>query len=91
MTSRPSIAAPILAVLAIVLVTLGGYLAGYFWLGRLSTRNLGIGVVNGVEYREVKPPCRNFNASWQAALYGPVGTLESWLRGVDIEITSSDE
>lgn len=34
MTSRPSPAAPILAVLAIVLVTLGAYVGGYFWLGQ---------------------------------------------------------
>lgn len=31
MTSRPSTAAPILAVLAIVLATLGAYAGGYFW------------------------------------------------------------
>jgi hypothetical protein len=33
MTSRPSTAAPILAVLAIVLVVLGAYVGGYLWLG----------------------------------------------------------
>jgi hypothetical protein len=33
MTSRPSTAAPILAVLAVVLVTPGAYVGGYFWLG----------------------------------------------------------
>ena len=91
MISRSSPAAPILAVLAVVLMLLGAYVAGYFWLGKLSTRNLGIAVVNGVEYREMKPPCRDFNTRWQAALYAPLGKLESWLRGVDIEITSSDE
>jgi hypothetical protein len=31
--TRPSTAAPILAVLAVVLVTLGAYVGGYFWLG----------------------------------------------------------
>lgn len=32
MTSRPSTAAPVLTVLAIVLATLAGYVGGYFWL-----------------------------------------------------------
>jgi hypothetical protein len=31
--TRPSTAAPILAVLAVVLVTLGAYVGGYLWLG----------------------------------------------------------
>jgi len=90
MTSRPSAAAPILAVLAIVLL-LTAYVAGYFWLGKLSTRNLGIAAVNGVEYREVKPPCRHFHNRWQAGLFSPAAQVESWLRGVDIEATSSDD
>jgi hypothetical protein len=33
LSARSSTAAPILAVLAIVLVLLGAYVAGYFWLG----------------------------------------------------------
>jgi hypothetical protein len=43
MTSRPSTAAPILAVLAIVLVTLGAYVGGYFWLGEYSPSVAGFG------------------------------------------------
>jgi hypothetical protein len=39
MTCRSSTAAPILAVLAVVLVTLGAYVGGYFWMG---VRNEGI-------------------------------------------------
>jgi hypothetical protein len=35
MTTRPSTAAPILAAIAILLVTLGAaYLGGYLWLGQ---------------------------------------------------------
>jgi hypothetical protein len=36
MTSRLSTAAPILAVLAIVLAMLGAYVGGYLWLGECS-------------------------------------------------------
>jgi hypothetical protein len=36
MTCRPSTAAPMLAVLAVVLVMLGAYVGGYFWLGTFS-------------------------------------------------------
>jgi hypothetical protein len=40
MSSRPSTAAPILAVLAVVLVTLGAYVGGYFLMPETSDRNL---------------------------------------------------
>lgn len=91
MTPRRS-AAPILAtVLVVLLMLLAGYVGGYFWLGTLSPANQGIAVVNGVHYRAPVRWCRNFKAAWQTTLYQPLGQMESWLRGVEIELTSSDE
>jgi hypothetical protein len=91
MTSRPSTAAPILAVLAVVLVTLGAYVGGYFRLGTFSKTNASISVIDSVRYRAGGRWCRIFTTSWQAALYEPLGRMESWFRGVDIELTSSDD
>lgn len=77
MTSRPSIAAPILAVLAIVLVTLGAYVGGYFWLG---------------EYTLVKNEfiLREFPYSWQAKSFWLAGQVESLLTRSEVHLYPSD-
>ena len=66
MTSRPSTAAPILAVLAVVLVTLGAYVGGYFWLG--ENRKL-----NSVQTTRV------YRARWQGTVFGPIAWIEGKL------------
>jgi hypothetical protein len=69
MISRPSTAAPILAVFAIVAVPLVLYVAGYFWLG---------------EYHDwtdtVDGHVRIYSTPWQANLFGPATKVESLLR-----------
>ncbi len=47
MTSHPSIAAPLPVVLAISAALLVAYVAGYLWLGQLTTTNQGIADLNG--------------------------------------------
>ena len=67
MTSRPSTAAPILA----VLVTLGAYVGGYLWL-----------VVNRISGPADDMPdiVREFNDPWVRDLFKPVRRMESWVR-----------
>jgi hypothetical protein len=77
MTYRSSAAAPILAVLAIVLALLGAYVGGYFLLGK---RQVYVVLTRGV------PPLirREFPAKWLAVAYQPFAKIESWLTGSDI-------
>jgi hypothetical protein len=91
MTSRPSTAAPVLAAIVLVAALVGAYVAGYLWLGQLTTANQGIAVLNGVHYRAAPRWCRNFNTQWEAVLFEPATKVESWLRGIEIEATSSAE
>jgi hypothetical protein len=89
MTSRPSTAAPILAVLAIVLVTLGAYVAGYFWLGdRLDEPFIGYPPSYARMRDDPIAITRMYQYRWQAQAYGPPAVAESWLRG--IEVTTYD-
>lgn len=78
MTSRPSTAAPILAALAVVLVMLGAYVGGYFWLGH----SFAIGTWH-VE--------REFTYHWQKAAFSPLGWLESTVTGVTVELVCPND
>ena len=63
--TRPSTAAPILAMLAIVLVTLGAYVGGYLWLGK--TYDVG----------DQSPILiRSYPYRWQVVLFKPIGRLD---------------
>src|SRR6476660_985817 len=80
MTSRKSAAAPILAALAIVLVS-AAYVAGYFWLGRLWH----IRYIDHSETRRVYPH------RWQASIFRPAACIESKVRGRPIGIQSGED
>ena len=85
MTS-PSTAAPILAVLAIVLVPLGAYVGGYFWLGvrvQGQTRNL---LGNTVDVTQVI-----YNHDWQIRLFSPAARLESIVTGRHVSLHRWEE
>ena len=87
--TRASTAAPILAVLAIVLVTLGAYVGGYFWLGdRLDVPFIGYPPSYMREQDAPVEITRIYQYHWQATAYQPPALLESWLRG--IEVTTYD-
>jgi hypothetical protein len=81
MTSRPTSAAPLLAALAVVLVTLGTYLAGYFWLGKRSDFYSSDNFL--------LPPSkidRQYSQMWMAMIFRPAEWIEEKLRGVDAEV-----
>jgi hypothetical protein len=80
MTTRPSTAAPILAVLAVVLVTLGAYVAGYLWLRSLAREVL----INS----ETVAIVRHYPYEWQVQFFQPARKLEAWSRGIDVGLTS---
>ena len=77
--------APVLVALLLVL-PLGSYVAGYFWLGEykaIKTGNLlhptadpGIVVLRVYRFR------------WLALAYRPAGKIEHYLRGVDVYTTT---
>ena len=73
MTSRPSTAAPILAVLAIVLVMLGAYVGGYFLAGDYW------------EMGNVRFIVRTYSNQWQAAAFQPAAWTESKFSGWTVE------
>jgi hypothetical protein len=76
MTSRPSTAAPILAVLAILAIASGLYVWGYFSLGRITQDNLGDRV-------------RVYDYGWQVTLFRPAAQVEAWFIGDDVWLGSS--
>jgi hypothetical protein len=75
MTSRPSTAAPILAVLAIVVVTLGAYMGGYFWLGERTEFFFVMDTFSGHNPPRVT---RSYSHEWIAAMFQPAGMVEAW-------------
>src|SRR5437762_1119651 len=77
MTARPSTAAPILAVLAIVLMTLGEYVGGYFWLGDYGASPSGQYVLRLYRYQ------------WLIPFFKPAAAVEERLRGGKVELDLS--
>jgi hypothetical protein len=85
MTSRTSTAAPILAVLAIVvpLLLVGAYVAGYLALGDYY---------EGVEQGTLAPgTVRCYEHEWQRTLFAPAGWIEQHMTGRVTVITSPIE
>jgi hypothetical protein len=76
--TRPSTAAPILAVLAIVLVTLGVYVGGYFWFGER------IDWASESESGYDESASRFYEQKWMVKVFEPAARLETWLTGVKV-------
>jgi hypothetical protein len=74
-------AAPILAVLAVVLVTVGAYVAGYFWLGAVANVKTPAGPV----------AVRIFRYRWQAVIFTPAARVDSLVRRIAVEVSSNEE
>ena len=81
MTSRPSIAAPILAVLAVSvpLLVFVLYFTSYIWLGKSNQAYSPSGQVIYIQ--------RHYRHQLLVTLYRPAGQIESWLRGIDVSAT----
>ena len=75
--TRPSTAAPILAALAVVLVTLllGVYVTGYLSLG---------GSFDDFEPTVVR--IRYYDQHWMVWAFAPAGYVESWLTGMEVRV-----
>jgi len=73
MTNRSSTAAPILAVLAVVLplVLVGVYAGGYFWLCDYA---------EWPEGADDAVVIRGYKSAWLSAAFEPATTLESFVR-----------
>ena len=76
MTTRPSTVAPILAVLAVALVTLGAYVGGYLCLGQEMP--YGAPGATGIG--------RVYHHHWQAQVFRPAAKIESLARGIEIKL-----
>jgi hypothetical protein len=80
--TRPSTAALILAVLAVV-VPFALYSGGYFWLGEYDAE---LDDDDRAQYI-----WRNYQQAWIANMYKPASKLESWLCGIPVQITCPDD
>ena len=78
MTARPSIASPILAALLLLLLPLGAYIAGYYWLteGYFWFQSPGRTAIVDRHYR----------AHWEAQLFTPAARVEGVLRGCKVTL-----
>lgn len=83
MTSRPSTAAPILAALAVVLVTVGAYVGGYFWLGFYHGESLQL--PDGTLARN-----RSFRNIWLRTVFLPAGQVEGFVTYKRVYLTVYD-
>lgn len=81
MTSRPSTAAPFLAVLAILAALLGLYVVLYLWLGPVARVTTPAGPV----------AVRIFRNRWQAVLFTPAASAESFVSRSAVEVFSNEE
>ena len=80
MTSRPSTAAPIMAVLAILL-PFASYVGGYFWLGTVTNATTPAGPV----------AVRVFPYRWQAVVFRPAASMDAFVRRSPVEVSSNEE
>jgi hypothetical protein len=86
MTTRPTTAAPILVVLAIMLLTLGAaYVGGYFWLGE----RFGV-VEKSAIVGEPSSIVRVYPKWWLARAFAPAAKVETWLGNTRVAVESED-
>ena len=85
MTSRPSTVASRLtivpAVFALIAVPLGAYVGGYFWLGSEANVTTPAGPV----------AVRIFRYRWQAVMFTPAASVDSFVRNRAVEVFSNEE
>lgn len=67
------------AIALLLVLPLGAYVGGYLWLGEYDSATDGD---DGVEQVS-----REYPQEWLATIYVPAGILESWLRGVEVDVS----
>jgi hypothetical protein len=85
MSPRSSIAAPIVAAVAIVLLPLAVYVGGYFYLGVAQVWYFS-GPVDPLSRGGLQAIHRTYRNKTLANLYEPAGKVEAWLRGINVEV-----
>jgi len=87
MTARRSIAAPILAVLAVVL-PFAVYVGGYFGL----SERIGIGGSGPLDGQQnIRHYFRVYPSPWQATTFKPLAAVESWCSGIPVYTMDREE
>jgi len=86
MTSRPSTAAPILAVLAIVLAMLGAYVGGYVWLGQAAT--IAFTTASGGSQPGME---RRYAQDWLRRCFEPAASAEAKLGGYPVLLIARED
>jgi hypothetical protein len=80
-------------VIALIAVPLALYATAYFWLGEENrTSSMHDAYIEGkrVWMDDGLTIERSYSRQWQAKLFEPAGNVESWVRNVNVEITSPD-
>lgn len=79
-----SVVTTILAVFAVITISLSGYIAGYLWLGTCNDwrNNPNDGPYGMIE--------RNYQQLWLATVFEPAGRVEGLLRGSQVYVTYSE-
>ena len=73
---------PILAALALLLLPLGAYVGGYFWLGEVEEQWINSPDDGGY--------ARVYRQEWAWTIYKPAGKVEAWLTGIAVDIAFRD-
>src|SRR6186713_655681 len=69
-----------LAIFALVVVPLAIYVAGYLWLGQ---RRDYISLTSPTQITLIE---RNYRPQWAVGVFKPAGRIESWLRGIQVDV-----
>lgn len=86
MSSRPSVTATLLAVLASLLFLLLVYVASYIWLGvRVQ------GQIRNLQGSTVDVTQVIYDHDWQIRLFGPAARLESLVAGREVSLHRWEE
>lgn len=78
----------VLAVIAILAVSVGSYSAGYFWLASEYTE---VSVSDSASAGHIDLVDRVYPQQWLAILFRPAARIEQWLRGVPVITAWRDE
>jgi hypothetical protein len=77
-----------LAVLALIVVPLGAYVAGYFWLGERRYQVAGswssTTTVDSASAGRIVMIERRYTQQWLTRIYEPAGKVEGWFGDIEV-------